>query len=178
MRRTTIAAIALAAAVLTVGGIASAASQGTQIRNGWLGTGSAGAARLVESPATPSSDEDAFRAIFVIEHVATNEHPSGFDEFVVSGPLMNVRETRRIGSLAGDCAFADPEIAECELTANLGRPFPQGSQITIQGLSSAATHWFNAITGGTGRFDTAAGQVEARNIGTTNKIALVFRLEG
>jgi hypothetical protein len=178
MRRTTIAAIALTAAVAAAAGIASAASRGTQLRNGWLGTGSAEAARSVQSTAVTSSDQDTIRAIFVIEHFATNEHPGGFDEFVVSGPLMNVRETRRIGFLAGDCAFADPEIAECELTANLGRPFPQGSQITIQGLSSAAPHWFNAITGGTGRFDTAAGEVEARNIGTTNKIALVFRLEG
>jgi hypothetical protein len=179
MHRKTIALIAvIAVSLVTIASLASAASRGPRVRNGWLGTGNTAAGRSADSPAVSSADERRIRAIFVTEHFAINTNPDGFDEFVVSGPLMNVAETRRIGFLAGDCSLADPAISECELTANFGRPFPQGDSISIHGLSSPATHWFNAITGGTGRFDDAAGELEARNIGSTNKVALVFHLEG
>lgn len=169
-------AICVVALVILVVGLATGATTRPNVRNGWLGTGDVKAARRVVQN-QGGANEHTFRAVFVQEHFAINVHPDGFDEFVISGPVRNAAETRRIGFLAGHCTQADPQLFECELTANFGPPFPGGSSISIQGLSSAATHWFNAVTGGTGRFDEVSGEVEARNIGATNKIALVFHLE-
>jgi hypothetical protein len=174
MRRKVTLAIGVVALALVTLSLATGASSQTSVRNGWLGTGNEGAARRpVQS--LGAANEHVLRAVLVIRNFAFNTNPDGFDEFALSGPLFNAAHTRRIGFMAGHCTFASPEISECELTANFGAPFPRGSSISVQGLSSPATHWFNAITGGTGRYDDASGEVEARNVGSD--IALIFHLE-
>jgi hypothetical protein len=175
--------LCLLAAVLVVGfagwtpGKARATS--APIENGWLGTGTAGAT-VGKATATSGREGKLISVVFVQQKASIENGSGGFTEFVVSGPVLKHHKTVGFGVVR--CTFAasgqgpNQGLAECDGTFNFGPPFPGGSQITIQGLSSPATHWFNAITGGTGRYAHARGEVDSRNIGTTNKIGLIFHV--
>jgi hypothetical protein len=156
--------------------IAAPGNTRARLRSGWIGTGRAGTGhRPVAAPKT----DTRIHNIFVVKNVRFNSKPKGFDELAVSGPLWNPSETRKVGFGAVHCTFLGLKsgLSECEGTFNLGAAFPGGNQITIQGMSSPATHWFNAITGGTGSFSNADGQVEVRNIAETNKIDQIFHID-
>jgi hypothetical protein len=173
---------AIALGLVLTATLTSASAPGNdrrRIRSGWLGTGRSAANSAERTASSAVKADKTIRTIFVQENFLLNSVRDGFAEFVVSGPLYNPAETRRVGFGIVRCAVAVPDegLAECDGTFNLGRPFPRGAQITIQGLSSPATHWFNAITGGTGKYREVDGQVEARNIGTTNKVETIFHLE-
>jgi len=176
-----VASIAVLLVTLANLGAASTAPKQSRILSGWLGTAQATApvnSRQVDS----SLSIDAKRHVILnVRSFLFNPAPrDGFAEFALSGPLLHRKDSDRVGFLAGSCAVTNPNkdfLGECELTANFGPSFPAGNQITIQGLSSNATHWFDAINGGTGRYAGAHGQVEARNIPGTSKIELIFYID-
>ena len=167
--------IVFAVIAVVVTAVASASGSNNRLLGGgWLGHASS--ARASAGPAQLSGRSDGeLRLVFVQSQVLTNS-PGGFDDFAVSGPVR--RQGTTVGFGIVRCAIAAPDqgLGDCSGTFNLGGSFPHGGQITIHGMTSSATHWFNAITGGTGRFAHASGQVEARNIGTTNRIGLIFHL--
>jgi hypothetical protein len=174
-----LAACAVSAAVIVA--VASAAGSGgraaMRIHSGWLGT----AVKQGQSLAKPRSSTTAgngvmIHTVFVTRAFRANTGDSGgFDEFAVSGPLRSAGH--RIGFGIVRCAVTVPAqgIADCTGVFNLGGQFPKGSQLTIQGMTSDATDWFNAITGGTGRFAEARGQLEAQNI-APNRIRVTFHI--
>jgi hypothetical protein len=170
--------LGIAALVASTLGTASASTR--PLHNGWLGSGTSTATLNGQLANTTGGHGKEVRVVFVQQSVLVNTTSNGFTQFVVSGPV--IRRSKTVGFGVVRCAVAAPApapnqgLAECDGTFNLGSPFPAGSQITIQGLSSPATHWFNAITGGTGHFSEARGVVESQNIGTTNKISLDFRV--
>jgi hypothetical protein len=161
-----------------VGAVASAAGSGraaAQIHSGWLGTATNRVHSLAR-PSSPATGGVTIRAVFVTQAFRANTgDPGGFDEFAVSGPLRSGGV--RIGFGVVRCAISVPAqgLGDCSGVFNLGGRFPNGSQITIQGLTSSATDWFNAVTGGTGRFANASGEVEAQNI-ATDRISLAFHI--
>jgi hypothetical protein len=148
-----------------------------RIHSGWLGT----AAKQGQSLPKPRSSATAehgvtIDTVFVTQAFRANTGDSGgFDEFAVSGPLRS--EGHRVGFGIVRCAVTVPAkgIADCTGVFNLGGQFPRGSQLTIQGMTSDATDWYNAITGGTGRFAEASGQLEAQNI-APNRIRVTFHI--
>jgi hypothetical protein len=172
-----VASISLCAVIgAALSSVAASGSTPSRPRSGWLGTGGAATARSTRR--APEADR-RIHNILVVTNFRFNANPRGFDELAISGPLLNPSQTKRVGFGAVHCTFLGlkSELSECEGTFNLGARFPRGNQITIQGLSSPATHWFNAITGGTGRFSGVEGQIEARNIAGTNKIRQIFHID-
>ena len=100
------------------------------------------------------------------------------DEVVFSGNLLrNGEQAGRVGVV---CTFvstqnADRVEAQCPATATL-----PGGQITIQGvIVNRALNWTLPITGGSGRYDRARGQVVSRDISTPTQpqVELTFHLE-
>ncbi|MFH8452937.1 dirigent protein [Streptomyces fungicidicus] len=86
------------------------------------------------------------------------------DQFVFSGNLMSAEgtEDRLVGRIGGFCVIDDLErnAGQCVSTAVLA-----GGRITIQGEQAgipAPSPVVNAITGGTGEFREARGQVAQR----------------
>ena len=171
--------VAIALSIVVGTAITSAsAPRSNRLENAWLGTEwsqtDIGATRSRNSEA-----EKVVRVVFVQESFVDGGDPEGLYQFKVSGRVYNASETKRVGFAGVHCTLIHSKkgLAECEGTFNLGDDFPGGSQITIQGFSSPATHWFNAITGGTGRYREANGEAEARNIGTTNKVEVTFHID-
>jgi len=100
------------------------------------------------------------------------------DEVVFSGNLL--RNGEQVGRVGVVCTFvstqnADRVEAQCPATATL-----PGGQITIQGvIVNRALNWTLPITGGSGRYDRARGQVVSRDISTPTQpqVELTFHLE-
>ncbi|MBB1247189.1 dirigent protein, partial [Streptomyces durbertensis] len=100
------------------------------------------------------------------------------DQFVFSGNLSKTRDPDRVvGRFSGFCVIADLErnAGPCTLTAVL-----DGGQISVQGEQRGIptpARVSNAITGGTGTFRAARGEMtlEARTAATWS---LTFHLTG
>jgi hypothetical protein len=100
------------------------------------------------------------------------------DEVVFAGNLL--RNGEQVGRVGVVCTFvstqnADRVEAQCPATATL-----PGGQITIQGvIVNRALNWTLPITGGSGRYDRARGQVVSRDISTPTQpqVELTFHLD-
>jgi hypothetical protein len=100
------------------------------------------------------------------------------DEVVFAGNL--VRNGQQVGRVGVVCSFVstqntDHVEAQCPATATL----PDG-QITIQGvIVNRALNWTLPITGGSGRYARARGEVTSRDISTPTQpqVELTFHLE-
>jgi hypothetical protein len=100
------------------------------------------------------------------------------DEVVFAGNLL--QDGKQVGRVGVVCTFvstanADRVEAQCPATAIL-----PGGQITIQGvIVNRALNWTLPITGGSGRYDRARGQVVSRDMSTPTQpqVELTFHLE-
>lgn len=95
------------------------------------------------------------------------------DEFIFTDKLWNVARTKRIGVLHGICTVVSTRgggLAKCSETAHLfGRGTLEGSGTT----AGEATHFAQAITGGTGQFDRATGQFLVHQLNQNDSIVTV-----
>ena len=168
-KRLGIAAAVIAVMALVVGAVSPA-----------LGSSSQGAA------STASGNSNKGQTIRVIA-VFTEFDPNidvgapGFslgDEVVFSGNLL--QDGKQVGRVGVVCTFvstqnADRVEAQCPATAIL-----PGGQITVQGvIINRALNWTLPITGGSGRYDRARGEVVSRDISTPTQpqVELTFHLE-
>lgn len=99
------------------------------------------------------------------------------DQFVFSGTLRSRAERRPVGRVGGFCVLDDLErnAGECSLTAVL-----DGAQLAVQGELAgipAPGPATVAITGGTGRFREARGQMTLRVL-TPSTWNLTFHVIG
>ena len=100
------------------------------------------------------------------------------DEVVFSGNLL--QHGKPVGRVGVLCSFvstqnADRVEAQCPATATL-----PGGQITIQGvIVNRALNWTLPITGGSGVYDRARGQVVSRDVSTPTQpqVELTFQLQ-
>jgi hypothetical protein len=100
------------------------------------------------------------------------------DEVVFSGNLL--QDGKQVGRVGVVCTFvstqnADRVEAQCPATAIL-----PGGQITIQGvIVNRSLNFTLPITGGSGRYDRARGQVVSRDVSTPTQpqVELTFQLE-
>jgi hypothetical protein len=97
--------------------------------------------------------------------------PSLGDSFVLSENLL--RDGRRVGISGVVCTFVrlghPPSAVQCVITARLG-----SDQLTAQGLSFDQPRNVFAITGGTGRWRNAGGQVVVRDVSDTESDITLF----
>jgi hypothetical protein len=100
------------------------------------------------------------------------------DEVVFSGNLL--QDGKQVGRVGVVCTFvstqnADRVEAQCPATATL-----PGGQIAVQGvIVNRSLNFTLPITGGSGRYDRARGQLVSRDVSTPTQpqVELTFHLE-
>jgi hypothetical protein len=101
----------------------------------------------------------------------TGPEPSLGDYFVLSENLF--RDGRKVGISGVVCTFVrlanPPSALQCVVTARIG-----GDQLTIQGFGFDQPRNVFAITGGTGRWRNAGGQVVVRDVSDTESAITLF----
>ena len=106
-----------------------------------------------------------------VDTAPTGEEPSLGDTFVLSENLF--RDGKKVGISGVVCTFVrverPPGAVECVITARLG-----SDQLTVQGLSFDQPRNVFAITGGTGRWRNAGGQVVVRDVSETESDITLF----
>jgi hypothetical protein len=140
-------------------------------------------ATLGPSAGASGDSDDATRWIRV-KAVFTEEQfvdlpPQDFslgDEIVFAARLR--KSGTRVGDLGVVCTVTSirTETVQCVATASFLTSFHGGGQITVQGLLMGEPEKFTlAITGGTGSFVGAEGQVHVRQVSDTLEV-LTFEL--
>ena len=114
--------------------------------------------------------------VFTDIDVDNSESLTVGDQFVEHNVLRNTKRTKELGTLDAICTFTDVSdeatTVHCVATAELRR-----GSIEIAGLLHFADEESNiAITGGTGRYEEAQGQVFLRAINDTD-VLIRFDLE-
>jgi allene oxide cyclase-like protein len=170
------ALLGLALLGLLAGGITIAsASQEAPATNAW-GMPASSTAAESEAPAA-SPDITTAKTIVVISRNETttdiDNPPAGLsqgDEGVVHSPLFN-RAGAEVGTL--DVHFVetsvDPFAIQAVFTASLAK-----GQITAQGVAGEGQAFTAAVTGGTGAFQNARGQVRVRF--QANQVVFTYHL--
>jgi hypothetical protein len=106
-----------------------------------------------------------------VDHDPDSEAPALGDGFVLSENLL--RDGHKVGISGVVCTFVrlqhPPSAVECVITARLG-----SDQLTVQGLSFDQPRNVFAITGGTGRWRNAGGQVVVRDVSETESDITLF----
>jgi hypothetical protein len=130
---------------------------------------------------TNSDDGEDGRVI----HLTTKQVHQGFidhgapglsvdDEFVFSNDLY--QNGAKVGEDGGTCAVTRIASGEAVTLHCVGTNSLQGGQISVQGLAAPGEPFELAITGGTGRYRKARGQVFGENTSPTEmSIKLVLR---
>ena len=97
--------------------------------------------------------------------------PSLGDSFVLSENLL--RDGHKVGISGVACTFVrlenPPSALQCQISARIG-----GDQLTLQGLAFDQSRNVFAITGGTGRWRNAGGQVVVRDVSDTESDITLF----
>jgi hypothetical protein len=137
-----------------------------------------GVVALAISMVLPAAAENGGRTIRVVS-VLTEEElldlgSEGFslgDEFIFSSDLW--KQDRRVGRSGVVCTVTsvEHEESQCVATASFGN-----GQITAQGIPTGPERFVLPITGGSGAFSGAEGQVHVRQVSETREI-LTFHLE-
>ncbi len=89
-----------------------------------------------------------------------------------------MKSGERVGNVGVVCTVTSTrtETTQCVATATFQRSFHGGGQITVQGLLTGEPENFTlAVTGGTGSFVGAEGQVHVRQVTATLEV-LTFEL--
>ena len=96
------------------------------------------------------------------------------DQFVFSNDLY--RDGKKVGEDGGTCTVARIAGAGATTLHCLGTNSLPGGQISVQGLAAPGEPFEFAITGGTGRYDKASGQVFGENTSPTEmSVKIVLR---
>jgi hypothetical protein len=107
----------------------------------------------------------------IVDVAPTGEEPSLGDSLVFSENLL--RDGRKVGISGGVCTFVrlenPPSALQCVITARIG-----SDQLTVQGLPLDQPRNVFAITGGTGRWRNAGGQVVVRDVSETESDITLF----
>jgi allene oxide cyclase len=145
----------------------------------------AGGALAVAAPssarATHHRASSAGRTLFVVEHAITDTeeplNPGGKDKagdiLVFHNPVFNQANKRQVGHDEGFCTRIDVKagIWECLWTT-----FVKGGQITVQGPFYDKKNSTLSITGGTGVYRNARGQMRLNAKDGGKEYDFIFRL--
>jgi len=149
MRKFGIVVLGLAlGGALAGGGVALASSSSPQITT-------AQTIRLLE--------HDTHQGFVDLNH---NHRPDTGDQFIFAGVLTNPSTHKQAGSVTGACTVTFGQNALCQAIGTLnGR-----GQVTISGISGNAKDFDLAVTGGTGQFQNARGQIHIHQVNDTDSV--------
>src|ERR1700736_4002437 len=147
-------------------------------RNFRLGLAVAALASLALALAgTASASESSRSSVHVIEHAITDavfdnsDHPGSILTF--HNPVFDKADKTQVGSDRGDCIRIDTAAGtwECRWTT-----FLAGGQITVEGPFNDTSDTVLSITGGTGIYSQARGQMKLISINNGAKYHFIFEL--
>src|SRR4051812_22818234 len=98
--------------------------------------------------------------------------PSKGDQLTDNDQLLN-RHGTQVGHDGLACTMTDPSVPEAACQGTFVLP---GGQITVQFLNSPPSVKLGAITGGTGRYRTARGQIKIVEPATGNRGRITFSI--
>ena len=153
-----------------------------QLRRGFIALAAATAATSVvaAAPAYARQAQTAGSSVTVVEHAITDtEIPTGGGKDVKGNiltfvnPVFNAADTKQVGHDEGFCNRLDPKqgIWECLWTT-----FLKGGQITVQGPFYDTKNSTLSITGGTGAYRNARGQMRLKSLDGGKKYDFIFQL--
>ncbi len=129
----------------------------------------------------PIAGAQPVRTVRVVEHANTDTEipvaPGGKDEkgdpLTFVNPVFNVGDTRQVGHDEGFCTRLDPAkgVWECLWTT-----FLPGGQITVQGPFYDARDSTLSITGGSGAYRDARGQMKLHAFDGSKKYDFTFQI--
>lgn len=120
------------------------------------------------------------KTITVIEHATTDTpvHVGGGstdstgDQLTFHNEVFNKTNTKKVGTDLGNCVLIEPNVSyECAWTT-----FLPGGQIDVQGPFLTASNTVMSITGGTGKFRNASGQMQLISQAGGTEFKFVFQL--
>ena len=153
-----------------------------QLRRGFIALAAATAATsaVAAAPAYARQARTATSTVTVVEHAITDtEIPTGGGKDVKGNiltfvnPVFNAADTNKVGHDEGFCTRLDPKqgIWECLWTT-----FLKGGQITVQGPFYDTKNSTLSITGGTGAYRNARGQMKLKSLNGGKKYDFTFQL--
>jgi allene oxide cyclase len=153
-----------------------------QLRRGFIALAAAAAATtaVAAAPAYARQARSAAGTVTVVEHANTDtEIPTGGGKDVKGNiltfvnPVFNAADTKKVGHDEGFCTRLDPKqgIWECLWTT-----FLKGGQITVQGPFYDTHNSTMSITGGTGAYRNARGQMKLKSLNGGKKYDFTFQL--
>ena len=123
--------------------------------------------------ASNSGGDGPAQTITVIEKSGSSHFldlgKSGFsigDEFTFNSVFWNADQTARVGANHGYCVALTQRLSHCAGTARL-----MGGTIEFAGNVSNSSQFRIAITGGTGPFKGAEGQVTVQNLNASGSLS-------
>src|ERR1700738_4653595 len=127
---------------------------------------------------TASASGSSRSTVHVIEHADTDavfdgsDHPGSILTF--HNPVYNQGDTKQVGSDRGDCVRIDKTAGtwECRWTT-----FLAGGQITVEGPYNDNSDTVLSITGGTGVYSHARGQMKLIGIHNGAKEHFIIALD-
>jgi hypothetical protein len=143
------------------------------------------AAAAVTAAAAPADEGSEDGREGRVIHLTTKQVHQGFvdhgapgfsvdDEFVFSNDLF--QDGEKVGTDGGTCTVTRVESGGAVTLHCSGTNALPGGQISVQGLAAPGEPFELAITGGTGRYRNARGQVFGENTSPTEmRIELVLR---
>lgn len=156
--------IVAAAAVIATGVVAALAFAhgGNGNRSGHHGKGHGGKTITVIEHATTDTVVD----------VGTSTGDSTGDQLTFHNEVFNKTNTKKVGTDLGNCVRIEPGVSyECAWTT-----FLPGGQIDVQGPFLDASNSVLSITGGTGKYRNASGQMQLVSQAGGTEIKFVFQL--
>ncbi len=153
-----------------------------QLRRGFIALAAATAATsaVAAAPAYARQARTATSTVTVVEHPNTDtEIPTGGGKDVKGNiltfvnPVFNPADTKKVGHDEGFCTRLDPKqgIWECLWTT-----FLKGGQITVQGPFYDTKNSIMSITGGTGAYRNARGQMKLKSLNGGKEYDFTFQL--
>ena len=147
-------------------------------RNVRLGLAVAAVASLALAlSGTASASGSSRSSVHVIEHAITDDVFDHSDHagsiLTFHNPVYNQADTQQVGSDRGDCVRIDTSMGtwECRWTTSLA-----GGQITVEGPFNDTSDTVLSITGGTGVYSQARGQMKLISINNGAKYHFIFEL--
>jgi allene oxide cyclase len=135
---------------------------------------------IAAAPAVARSARTSSTTVTVVEHANTDtEIPTGGGKDVKGNiltfvnPIFNAGDTTQVGHDEGFCTRLDPKkgVWECLWTT-----FLKGGQITVQGPFYDTRNSTLSITGGTGAYKNARGQMNLKSLDGGKKYDFVFEV--
>ncbi len=144
-----------------------------------LAAGGVVAATSAASNARPHATAAA-ASVHVIEHAITDTESASLagkdapgNELIFTNPVFNVANKKQVGHDEGFCTRLDPKKGSWEC---LWTTFLKGGQITVQGPYYDTRNSVLSITGGTGVYRTARGQMVLKSRAKGTQYDFIFQL--